>query len=119
LTKIPEKINNQEQAKHRSGLWIGLVIALVLLVGLMAMGGCTKNSASSKEPSAETVVKNSGGMEFAYVPTGSFQMGSGNGDPNEQPVHQVTFARTPRRQYSAVGNSQKRERDQRMIDLLK
>jgi formylglycine-generating enzyme required for sulfatase activity len=63
----------------------------------MAMGGCTKNSASSKEPSAGTIVKNSGGMEFAYVPTGSFQMGSGNGDPNEQPVHQVTFARTPRR----------------------
>jgi formylglycine-generating enzyme required for sulfatase activity len=86
---MPEKINNQEQAKHRSGLWIGLVIAMVLLVGLMAMGGRTKNSASSKEPSAGTVVKNSGGMEFAYVPTGSFQMGSGNGDPNEQPVHQV------------------------------
>jgi formylglycine-generating enzyme required for sulfatase activity len=90
---MTEETNNPEQAKHRSGLWISLVIGLVLLVGLMALSGCSKNSAGSKEPHAGTVVKNSSGMEFAYVPAGSFQMGSGNGDPNEQPVHQVSFAR--------------------------
>ena len=45
---MPEEINNQEQAKHRSGLWIGLAIGLVLLVGLIALGGCSKKSANSK-----------------------------------------------------------------------
>jgi formylglycine-generating enzyme required for sulfatase activity len=90
---MTEEINNQAQAEHRSGLWISLVIGLMLLVGLIALGGCSKNSASSKEPSPGTVVKNSIGMEFASIPAGSVQMGSGNGDPNEQPVHQVTFAR--------------------------
>ena len=29
------------------------------------------------------------GMVMVYVPAGSFQMGSDNGDPNEQPVHTV------------------------------
>lgn len=87
---MPEENNNQEQAKHRSELWIGFVIVLVLFLGPMAMGGCNKNSAS---PSAGTVMKNGSGMEFAYVPPGSFQMGASNGDQNEQPVHQVTFAR--------------------------
>jgi formylglycine-generating enzyme required for sulfatase activity len=84
------EIKNKVQAKHRNKSWIGLAIGLVLLVGLMALGGCSKKSAN---PSAGTVVKNSSGMEFAYVPAGSFQMGSANGDPTEQPVHQVTFAR--------------------------
>jgi formylglycine-generating enzyme required for sulfatase activity len=78
--------------KYRSRFWISLAVGLLLLVGLMALDGCSKKSAS---PSAGTVVKNSSGMEFAYAPAGGFQMGSGkgdpNGDPNEQPVHQVTF----------------------------
>ena len=66
-----EEINNQEQGKHRSRLWIGLAVGLMLLVGLMALDGCSKKSANA---SAGTVVKNGSGMEFAYVPAGSFQM---------------------------------------------
>jgi formylglycine-generating enzyme required for sulfatase activity len=85
---MPEKIKNRVQAQHRS-----LVVGVMLIVGLMALAGCSKKSANL---TAGTVMKNSGGMEFAYVPAGNFQMGSGkgdpNGDPNEQPVHQVTFA---------------------------
>jgi formylglycine-generating enzyme required for sulfatase activity len=103
---MPEEINNQEPAKRRSGLWIGLAVGLALLVGLIAQGGCSQNSANSNtsntsgggagakpEPSPGTVVKNSSGMEFAFVPAGSFQMGSDKGSSGEQPVHQVTLAR--------------------------
>ncbi|HSS21668.1 MAG TPA: formylglycine-generating enzyme family protein [Pyrinomonadaceae bacterium] len=69
--------------------WIRLAIGFALLVGLTGVGACNKKSA---KPGTETTVKNSSGMEFAFIPAGSFQMGSANGDPNEQPVHQVTFA---------------------------
>jgi formylglycine-generating enzyme required for sulfatase activity len=31
------------------------------------------------------------GMEFVWIPPGSFMMGSENGDSDEKPVHQVTF----------------------------
>ena len=89
---MSEQMNSREQAEHGSGLCAGLAVGLVLLVGLIVLSGCGKNSASGKDASAGTVVKNSSGMEFAYVPAGGFQMGSANGDPNEQPVHQVTFA---------------------------
>jgi len=87
---MTEKINKQEQVKRQGGLWIGLAAGLVLVVGLITMSGCSKDSANSSnaKPSPGTVVKNSGGMEFAYVPAGSFQMGS---DKRERPVHQVTF----------------------------
>src|SRR5882762_10161151 len=86
---MPVEINGQVKAKHRNKASLGVAIGLVLLVGLIALDGCSKKSAN---PTAGTVMKNSSWMEFAYVPGGSFQMGSGNGDPNEQPVHQVAFA---------------------------
>ena len=90
---MTEEINNQEPAEYRSGLWISLAIGLVLLVGLIALGGCSKNSANSNtKQSPGTVVRNSIGMEFAYVPAGSFQMGSSNSDQKGTPIHQVTFA---------------------------
>jgi formylglycine-generating enzyme required for sulfatase activity len=89
---MPGKINKQDQLKRQSRSWISLAIELGLLVGLITLGGCSKNAGTSNAKPG-TVVKNSSGMEFAYVPAGSFQMGSANGDPNEQPVHQVTFAR--------------------------
>jgi formylglycine-generating enzyme required for sulfatase activity len=85
---MSKQINNREQAKSPSRLWISLAVGLMLVGALMALGGCSKKSAN---PKAGTVVKNSSGMEFAYVPAGSFQMGSTNGDPSEQPVHPVTL----------------------------
>ncbi len=36
-------------------------------------------------------IKNSIGMEFVYIPNGSFEMGSNEGD-DEKPVHQVTIS---------------------------
>src|ERR1700674_4636871 len=90
---MPEEINNQEQAKQRSGLWMGVAVGLVLLAGLIGLGGCSKNSANSNtKQSPGTVVRNSIGMVFAYVPAGSFQMGSSNSDQKGTPIHQVTFA---------------------------
>jgi formylglycine-generating enzyme required for sulfatase activity len=84
------KCRQQARPGHRS--WICLAIGPVLLIALIALGGCSKNGTSGKQPAAGAIVKNSNGMEFGYVPSGSFQMGSDNGDPNEKPVHQVTFA---------------------------
>lgn len=95
---MSEKINKQEQTNYRNGLRINLAIGLVLLAGLVILGGCGKNSAntntsnSGKGPGPGTVVKNNIGMEFAYAPAGSFQMGSENGFTKEKPVHQVTIA---------------------------
>jgi formylglycine-generating enzyme required for sulfatase activity len=42
-------------------------------------------------PRAGALIRNQMGMEFAYVPAGSFLMGSENGKADEKPVHQVTF----------------------------
>ena len=91
VTKIEEEIKNQEQAKQRSRLWISFANGLVLLVGLIALGGCSKNGASGSntKPSSE-VVKNGIGMEFASVPAGSFKMGL-DSYSDESPVHQVAF----------------------------
>jgi len=102
---MPEEMSNREQAKRRRASWISLAVGLVLLVGLITLGGCSGNSASNNtadasrggagakpESSPGTVVKNSSGMEFAFVPAGSFQMGSDKGSSSELPVHKVTFA---------------------------
>lgn len=60
---------------------LNLTAGLVLLAGLMALGGC-----GAKQ------VRNGIGMEFVYIPAGSFQMGAATGGPLTQPVHQVTIA---------------------------
>jgi formylglycine-generating enzyme required for sulfatase activity len=84
--------------KKQTVINLCLLVAL-LLVGLMALDGCSKNSANSNTangdatPSPGAVVKNSIGMEFAYIPAGSFQMGSDKGSSMERPVHQVAFAK--------------------------
>ncbi len=47
-------------------------------------------SSSFAEPVAGTAWKEpKTGMEFVWVPTGCFQMGSNAGEPEEQPVHKV------------------------------
>jgi formylglycine-generating enzyme required for sulfatase activity len=42
-----------------------------------------------------SIVKNSLGMSFAYIPPGTFQMGSNNGyaGADEQPIHEVSISR--------------------------
>jgi formylglycine-generating enzyme required for sulfatase activity/predicted Ser/Thr protein kinase len=53
----------------------------------------SRSPALSLTPKAGTVVKNKMGMDLVYIPSGSFMMGSENGDPNEKPVHGVTFSK--------------------------
>ena len=43
-------------------------------------------------PKVGTMRRNSIGMEFMYIPEGSFQMGSTNGNGDEKPVHKVTIS---------------------------
>lgn len=89
---MPEEIKNQKQAKHRSESWISLAVGLTLVVGLIALGGCSKNGANgSNTKPGSAVVKNSIGMEFASIPAGSFKMGL-DSYSDESPLHQVTFA---------------------------
>jgi serine/threonine-protein kinase len=50
----------------------------------------TAASDSSPEPRlGETLFREKDGMEQVYVPSGSFMMGSFNGDSHEQPAHEV------------------------------
>ncbi|HMG75001.1 MAG TPA: SUMF1/EgtB/PvdO family nonheme iron enzyme [Pyrinomonadaceae bacterium] len=49
-------------------------------------------SPAKPEPKPGTVVKNQIGMELVYVPSGSFMMGSTNGEVYEKPVHRVTIS---------------------------
>lgn len=42
-------------------------------------------------PRAGAALRNQLGMDFAYVPAGSFMMGSINGNSDEKPAHQVTI----------------------------
>jgi formylglycine-generating enzyme required for sulfatase activity len=50
-----------------------------------------KRKEEAEKKRAGTVVKNSIGMELVYVPSGSFMIGSENGEAKEKPVHQVTI----------------------------
>lgn len=42
-------------------------------------------------PAPGTAMQNGLGMKFVWLPKGSFMMGSETGDPDEQPVHEVTL----------------------------
>jgi len=66
---------------------------LVLLAAWAACAGCRK-AASSDLPGpgrtqAPQIVKTTLGVEMVRVPAGWFDMGSPNGEANEQPVHKV------------------------------
>lgn len=52
--------------------------------------GSTTTDGTKAAPGVGTIVRNQMGMEFVYVPAGSFMMGSDRG-VGEQPMHQVSF----------------------------
>jgi formylglycine-generating enzyme required for sulfatase activity len=52
----------------------------------------SKTEAAKPVPKPGSVVRNQMGMELAYVPAGSFMMGSENGGTDEKPAHRVTIS---------------------------
>lgn len=56
---MTKEINKQEQAKRQNGLWTGLTVAMVLVVGLVTLSGCSKNGASNvnTSPIADKIYK--------------------------------------------------------------
>ncbi len=54
------------------------------------VGSAEVGTAKSSEPAPLTKwIEPKTGMEFVWIPSGCFQMGSSDGDKNEQPVHKV------------------------------
>jgi formylglycine-generating enzyme required for sulfatase activity len=85
--------------EDRAWSWplLGLVVALV--IGVTAIGvfvsGLVDGSTVPQPPSNaslhDTWTRPADGMEMIYVPGGTFEMGSTDGDSDEQPVHEVTL----------------------------
>ena len=82
-----------------------VMIGAVLVVWLLTRDEGILNNAPSEQvaqpsvvntpnmvnPSVGTVMRNQIGMELVWIPSGSFNMGSTNGDADEKPVHQVNI----------------------------
>ncbi|HUQ32489.1 MAG TPA: SUMF1/EgtB/PvdO family nonheme iron enzyme [Pyrinomonadaceae bacterium] len=74
----------------------GAVIILVVTTSAFVVVLLRQRSAKTSETphavrAADVAVKNNIGMEFVYVPAGSYMMGSKTGEDDEKPVHLVTI----------------------------
>lgn len=84
--------------KSKTGLWIGLVILLLSVVGVVFWqithnrtfdtSSTNKHTSTSFTTYTETV--NGVSFKMVTIPGGSFDMGSNEGDSDEKPVHRVT-----------------------------
>ncbi len=69
---------------------IGAVVLLILAGGIFGINYIIKNWPATNTPSPiSTQVSERDGMVMVYVPAGEFEMGSDNGNSDEQPVHTV------------------------------
>ena len=65
-----------------------------LLIGVLLLSGLALVTATLEAQSTpEKTLTNSLGMEFVFIPAGTFKMGSDAGDQDERPVHQVTISK--------------------------
>jgi formylglycine-generating enzyme required for sulfatase activity len=86
-------------ARYPNGLYAGIARRRIASLSTAAKPMPTStpsdavgNVASAKRPSARPQQMTSGvGMEFIWIPPGSFIMGSENGGSDEKPVHRVTI----------------------------
>jgi serine/threonine-protein kinase len=110
-------VEKEKEEKKPRRLWIGLMIAALVIIGGIAVGffwheikelaGLNISTATTiptvlftptpiptQEPEpvlgiGSTLVRYKDGMEMAYIPAGNFEMGSESGEEDERPVHTV------------------------------
>jgi serine/threonine-protein kinase len=110
-------LEKEEEEKKPRRLWIGLMIAAVVIIGSIAAVFYwdkitrwiglniptatmvptvifTPTPIPTQEPEpalgiGSTMVREKDGMEMAYIPAGEFEMGSESGSESESPVHTV------------------------------
>jgi formylglycine-generating enzyme required for sulfatase activity len=70
---------------------LGLGLVLWVVVVAVFMRGVVKPQLPSNASLHDTWTRPADGMVMFYVPGGIFQMGSAEGNPDEQPVHSVTL----------------------------
>lgn len=73
---------------HRFNAVLTTCCAACLGAALMAPAG-----AQSDDLKAGATLEGPLGMTFVYIPAGKFRMGSDKGEPDETPMHRVTFNR--------------------------
>jgi len=88
MSSPPASISPYSSAHKRSAVLRGYL--MVLLIGVMAVGtGCKKGEGRDEQSPSLTIIKTKLGVEMVRIPGGWFDMGSGDGEPNERPVHRV------------------------------
>jgi formylglycine-generating enzyme required for sulfatase activity len=68
-------------------------IALVRMSGFLLLAVLLGVIPSTARSASEKTLVNSIGMEFVFIPAGTFMMGSEAGEMDERPPHQVTLSR--------------------------
>jgi formylglycine-generating enzyme required for sulfatase activity len=98
------------ELKKGSAMGMTKVILIGTLIGLVCLGcGKTKpptdgtsgekastgksTNADSADRQPDKVMTNSIGMKLVWIPHGTFQMGSNDGEDNEKPIHTVTISK--------------------------
>jgi len=74
-------------------LGIGLLLGLLLLVGPDTAVLAQANTDPAIEPLQPGQVQTFAGIDFVFIPPGSFDMGSNGTDPGEQPIQRVTISK--------------------------
>ena len=120
LDEMQRRLKSQTSAQS-SNLWkwiVGGVSGFVLfslgIIGIswlsnnnnLTVGNSVNNTVNTSTTSSSSqTVKNSIGMEFVKIPSGSFMMGSDKND-NEKPIHKVTISQEFWMQKTEVTQSQ-------------
>ena len=91
-----QKSKKQRNFALGSGGIIGVILVLIWMSQNPSVSVSNSNfantAANTASSSSGEIFKNSIGMEFVKIPSGSFMMGSENGESNEKPVHKVTIS---------------------------
>ncbi|HKZ86101.1 MAG TPA: bifunctional serine/threonine-protein kinase/formylglycine-generating enzyme family protein [Anaerolineae bacterium] len=73
---------------------VGALVLVAVIAALVSTGNQAGQAGQSTAPTpalGTTRTRPADGMVMVYVPDGTFQMGSNDGDTDEQPVHEVTL----------------------------